>query len=130
MLLWQIYLGGALVAATGASVAADLFSDPDVPTTSRTPVIVFAGVVWPVLLIGLLQMICIGGLAKAMSTALAPRHVSRRPAARYGGWINSNSRCKLRIRPSRFGPKADLHTDGDGVLAGLRLGPSVSSPAS
>ena len=82
MLLWQIYLGGALVAATGASVAADLFSDPDVPTATRTPVIVFAGVVWPVLLIGLLQMICIGGLAKAMSTALAPRHVSRRPAAR------------------------------------------------
>jgi hypothetical protein len=82
MLLWQIYLVGALVAATGASVAADLFSDPDVPTTSCTTVIVLAGVVWPVLLIGLLQMMCIGGLAKAMSTALALRHVSRRPAAR------------------------------------------------
>ena len=82
MLLWQIYLGGALVAATGASVAADLFSEPDVPTTTRTKVIVFAGVAWPVLLVGLLQLICIGGLAKAMSTALAARHVSRRPAAR------------------------------------------------
>ncbi|MGO8941645.1 MAG: hypothetical protein ACLQLO_32580 [Mycobacterium sp.] len=81
MLLWQIYLGVALVAATGASVAADLFSEPNVPTTTRTKVIVFAGVAWPVLLVGLLQLICIGGLAKAMSTALAASHVSRCPAA-------------------------------------------------
>jgi hypothetical protein len=77
MLLWQIYLGVALVAATGASVAADLFSEPDVPTTTHTKLIVFAGVAWPVLLVGLLQLICIGGLAKAMSTSLAARHVSR-----------------------------------------------------
>jgi hypothetical protein len=82
MLLWQIYLGGVLVAATCASVAADLFSEPDVPSISRAKVIVFAGVAWPVLLVGLLQLICIGGLAKAMSTALAVRHVSRRTAAR------------------------------------------------
>jgi len=81
MLLWQIYLGVALVAATGASVAADLLSEPDVPTTTDTKVIVFAGVAWPVLLVGLLQLICIGGLAKVMSTALAARHGSRCPAA-------------------------------------------------
>ena len=82
MLLWQIYLGVALVAASGASVAADLFSEADVPTTTHTKVIVFAGVAWPVLLVGLLQLICIGGFAKAMSTALAARHVSRCPAER------------------------------------------------
>jgi hypothetical protein len=82
MLLWQIYLGVALVAASGASVAADLFSEADVPTTTRTKVIVFAGVAWPVLLVGLLQLICIGGLAKAISTALAARHVSLGPAVR------------------------------------------------
>jgi hypothetical protein len=82
MLLLQIYLGVALVAASGASVAADLFSEPDVPTTTHTNVIVFAGVVWPVLLVGLLQLICIGGLVKVMSTASAARHVSRCPAAR------------------------------------------------
>lgn len=82
MLLWQIYLGVALVAASGASVAADLFSEPEVPTTTHTKVIVFAGVAWPVLLVGLLQLICIGGFAKAMSTDLAARHVSRCPAER------------------------------------------------
>jgi hypothetical protein len=81
MLLWQIYLCGSFMAAAGASVAADLFSERDVPSTTRTRLIVFAGVSWPVLLIGLLQLICIGGLAKAMSTGLDARHVSRRPAA-------------------------------------------------
>lgn len=81
MLLWQIYLCGAFVAAAGASVAADLFSERNVPSTTRATLIVFAGVSWPVLLIGLLQLICIGGLAKATSTRLGARHVSRRPAA-------------------------------------------------
>jgi hypothetical protein len=80
MLLWQIYLCGAFMAAAGASVAADLFSERDVPSTTRTRLIVFAGVSWPVLLIGLLQLICIGGLGKAMRTALGARCVSRRPA--------------------------------------------------
>ena len=81
VLLWQIYLCGAFMAAAGASVAADLFSERDVPSTTRARLIVFAGVSWPVLLIGLLQLICIGGLAKATSTPLGARHVSRRPAA-------------------------------------------------
>jgi hypothetical protein len=81
MLLWQIYLCGAFMAAAGASVAADLFSERDVPSTTRTKLIVFAGVSWPVLLIGLLQLTCIGGLAKAMSSTLPARHVSRGPAA-------------------------------------------------
>jgi hypothetical protein len=81
MLLWQIYLCGAFMAAAGASVAADLFSERDVPSTTRARLIVFAGVSWPVLLIGLLQLICIGGLAKATSTAFGARHVGRRPAA-------------------------------------------------
>jgi hypothetical protein len=78
MLLWQIYLCGALVAAAGASVATDLFSERDVPTTARTGAIVFAGVLWPVLLVGLLQLICIVGLAKAASAAVtAAEHVNR-----------------------------------------------------
>lgn len=77
MLLWLMsYLCGALVAA---SVAADLFSQPDVPSTTRTRVIVFAGVAWPVLLAGLLQLVCIAGLASAVSTAEGSRHVSRLP---------------------------------------------------
>ena len=81
MLLLQIYLCGAFMAAAGASVAADLFSERDVPSTTRTRLLVFAGVSWPVLLIGLLQLLCIAGLAKAMSTASGARHISRRPAA-------------------------------------------------
>ena len=67
MLLMWVYLCGALVSAAGASVASDLFSEPDVPAATRTKVIVFAGVAWPVLLVGLLQLICIGGLARAVS---------------------------------------------------------------
>ena len=66
MLLW-VYLCGSLVAAAGSSVAADLVSEPDVPAATRTKVIVFAGVAWPVLLVGLLQLICIGGLPRAVS---------------------------------------------------------------
>jgi hypothetical protein len=66
MLLW-VYLCGSLVAAAGSSVAADLLAEPDVPAATRTKVIVFAGVAWPVLLVGLLQLICIGGLARTVS---------------------------------------------------------------
>ena len=72
-MLW-VYLCGSLVVAAGASVAADLFSEPGVRAASRTKVIVFAGAVWPVLLVGLLELTFIG-LAKAVSTALAPQHV-------------------------------------------------------
>jgi hypothetical protein len=78
MLLWlTIYLCGALVAAAGASVAADLLSERDASSTARTRVIAFAGMSWPVLLVGLLQLICIGGLANAASGRLAAHHVSR-----------------------------------------------------
>jgi hypothetical protein len=75
MLMWQIYLCGALVIAAGASVVADLFSDPDVPLTTRAAAIVFAGIAWPVLLVGLLQLICIRGASKILRS-LAPRHFS------------------------------------------------------
>jgi hypothetical protein len=66
VLLWLIYLCGVLVAVAGASVAADLFPERGVPFTARTGVIVFAGVLWPVLLVGLLQLVCIAGLAAAV----------------------------------------------------------------
>ena len=66
MLLW-VYLCGSLVAAAGSSVAADPLAEADVPAATRTKVIVFAGVAWPVLLVGLLQLICIGGLARTVS---------------------------------------------------------------
>jgi predicted anti-sigma-YlaC factor YlaD len=78
VLLWLIYLCGVLVAAAGAAVAGDLFSERGVPFTARAGVIVFAGVLWPVLLVGLLQLVCIAGLAAAVRTASAAQHVDRR----------------------------------------------------
>jgi hypothetical protein len=93
MLLW-VYLCGSLVAAAGSSVASDLLSRPDVPAATRTKVIVFAAVAWPVLLVGLLQLICIGGLARALSAdpsdrdgaALGPGvHALVAPACRNSG---------------------------------------------
>ena len=77
-MLWlTFYLCGALVAAAGASVAADLLSERDAPSTAHTRVIVFAGMSWPVLLVGLLQLICIRGLANAVSGGLAAHRISR-----------------------------------------------------
>lgn len=81
MWLSLIYLCGLLPAAAGASVVADLFSERGEPFAARTRVIVSAGVLWPVLLVGLLQMVCIAGLAAAVSTALRAQPVNRGPAA-------------------------------------------------
>ena len=82
MLLWLIYLCGVLVALAAASMTADLFSDHGVPASARTAVIVFAGVLWPVLLVGLLELACLGGLAAAVSTPSAAEHVNRPALAR------------------------------------------------
>ena len=64
MLLWQVYLCGALIAAASASVAADLFPEHEAPAATRTGGIVFAGALWPVLLVGLLQFVGIGVFAQ------------------------------------------------------------------
>ena len=45
----------------------------------------------------------------------------------HGGWINSNSRCKHQNPPESLRAEADLHTDGDSVLAGLRLRPGAAA---
>jgi hypothetical protein len=88
MLVW-IYLCGSLMAAAGCSVASDLFPEPDVPAATRAKVIVFAGVAWPVLLIGLLQLLCVGGLARAVS-ADAPQRISVEDSAvPAGSWRRS-----------------------------------------
>ena len=67
-MLWQLYLCGALVTAFGASVATNRFSERQEPLP-RTRLIALAGVLWPVVLIGLMQLILIAGLAKAMRLA-------------------------------------------------------------
>jgi spore maturation protein SpmA len=72
-MLWcQIYLCGAVVTLVGASMAADRLTEPDVPLAARAGAIVIAGVSWPVLLVGLLQLLCIAGLAKVLSTRVSP----------------------------------------------------------
>ncbi len=74
MLLWQLYLCGALIAAASASVAADLFPEPGAPAATRAGGIVLAGALWPVLLVGLLQFVGIGVFAQ-MIRSNASRHV-------------------------------------------------------
>lgn len=82
MLLWQFYLYGALIAAAGASVAADLFSDDFSSPQRHTGLTVIAGLLWPVLLVGLLQYGCITVVGRAVrarsATKREPRLVARR----------------------------------------------------
>jgi hypothetical protein len=64
----QLYLCGALVTVVGASVATDLFSEREEPL-ARTGLMALAGVLWPIVVVGLMQLIFIAGLAKAMRLA-------------------------------------------------------------
>jgi hypothetical protein len=96
MLLW-VYLCGSLVVAAGSSVAADLLSERDVPAATRTKVIVFAGVGWPVLLVGLLQLICIGGIARAVSADPSDRDGS--PLGPGAHVVVAHSCRRNRVRP-------------------------------
>jgi hypothetical protein len=66
--LWQLYLCGALVTAVGALVVTDRFSEHEEPVP-RTGLIALAAVLWPVVVVGLMQLILIAGLAKAMRVA-------------------------------------------------------------
>ena len=77
-MLFQIYLCGAFVAAASVSLAIDLFSERDVKLSVHTGVIFIAAVLWPVMLIGLLQFMCIAGVTKALSSGSADRQVSLR----------------------------------------------------
>ena len=82
MLLWQIYLYGALIAAAGTSVAADLFSDDHSSPKRHTGLTVVAGVLWPVLLIALLQLACISVLGRVLRARSATKRVTRLTAGR------------------------------------------------
>jgi hypothetical protein len=67
-MLWQLYLCGALVTAVGALVVRDWCSERE-EWLPRTGLIALAAVLWPVVFVGLMQLILIAGLAKAMSLA-------------------------------------------------------------
>ena len=68
LLWWQLYLCGALVTAVGASVATDWFSEREEPLP-HAGLIALASVLWPVMVVGLVQLITIAGVAKAMRRA-------------------------------------------------------------
>jgi hypothetical protein len=82
MLLWQIYLYGAIIAAAGTSVAADLFSDDRSTPKVRVALTVVAGVLWPLMLIGLLQLGCLSIVAKVLHARSTTQPESRLPAGR------------------------------------------------
>ena len=66
-MLWQLYLCGALVTLVGASVAKDRFSERE-EQLPRTRLIALTGVLWPVVLVGLMQLMLIAGLAQGNDT--------------------------------------------------------------
>jgi hypothetical protein len=66
MLLWSLlYLCGALVTAVGASFATNRVSERKEPLPRRG-LIALAGVLWPVIIVGLVQLITIAAIAKMM----------------------------------------------------------------
>jgi hypothetical protein len=97
-MLWcQIYLCGALVTLVGASIAAYRLSEPDVPAAARAGAIVIAGVSWPVLLVGLLQLLCVAGLAKAVrSTRVSPVQSYFEPQLQMSGDQPAKVLCERR----------------------------------
>jgi hypothetical protein len=83
MLLWQVYLCGALIAAAGASVAADLSPDRDVTAATRAGVIVLAGALWPMLLVGVVQLAGIAALPQIIRrNAFQPLAITDRKSIR------------------------------------------------
>ena len=69
-MLLNVYLCGWLVTTIGALVAANGLSDrrrPQLPTQGWLAVL--AGALWPVLVVGVIQLIAIAVLARSMRTA-------------------------------------------------------------
>jgi hypothetical protein len=66
------YLCGALITAVGALIAANRFSDRRAAAPfSREAVAVLAGALWPVLAVGLMQVLIVVGLFRWMRAAPA-----------------------------------------------------------
>ncbi|MCW2649081.1 MAG: hypothetical protein JWR32_57 [Mycobacterium sp.] len=73
-MLLSVYLIGAVVTATGALVAAESLGDGRMPRPRhRGWLTVSAGALWPVLLIGLVQLAVVAAVAKTMTGAKVRR---------------------------------------------------------
>lgn len=69
-MLLSAYLIGAVVTATGALVVAESLGDGRMPRPRRRgSLAVLAGALWPVLLIGLVQLAAVAAVAKSMKGA-------------------------------------------------------------
>jgi hypothetical protein len=67
--MWTTYLGGWLIASVAAFVVADSFPHSrTAPPRGRGALAFAAGALWPVLLVGVLQMVGIALVANRMKT--------------------------------------------------------------
>jgi hypothetical protein len=65
--MWTTYLCGWLIASVIAFAVADSFpNDPTSPPRARGALAVVAGALWPVLLVGIVQVACVGAVAKSV----------------------------------------------------------------
>jgi dolichol kinase len=72
-----VYLCGWLITTVGTLAAADWVSGGDKPP-ARVWVGIVAGVLWPVVILGLVQLAAIAVTARASRTAAVRRHSGRR----------------------------------------------------
>jgi nitrate reductase NapE component len=73
--LAAFYVAGVVVATIGGWVAAQKFSDQDQPAVRLVLWIVIAGVLWPVLLVGIVEMVGVRMLTKAVAPPRSARSV-------------------------------------------------------
>jgi nitrate reductase NapE component len=96
--LAAFYAAGVVVATVGGWVAARKLGDQDQPAERLLLWSVIAGVLWPVLLVGIVQMIGVWMLAKAVARPRSARSVGGE------GWPKPVKRihCVI-VMPSAFG---------------------------
>lgn len=82
-MLLNIYLWGALFTAMGALVASRRLAGIDAESPlSRAAVAAVAGALWPVLIVGIVQFVCIAGLVGAIRTRAVPATPHQQPLLR------------------------------------------------
>jgi nitrate reductase NapE component len=88
-----IYAAGVVVATVGGWVAAQKLGDQDQPAARLLLWSVIAGVLWPVLLVGMVEMVGVWMLAKTVARPTSARIVGREGWPQAGrkplpnGWV-------------------------------------------
>ena len=62
-----VYLGAWLLTAVGTFVAGRLLADPDIPVANPLVVSLFAGAVWPLTILGAVELTSVAAYSKAKS---------------------------------------------------------------